>query len=1191
LFTRIQPPPANIVILLDDSGSMSYSVGIRGTYDGRYPNPDEAQPEQDGYCYIFDNLGDSVYTNEERYFRAEGRKYWKSQWYKTNVMYYNPHTHYEPWPSTATYTFGNADPAHPRPHPVLFPGVTLDIHAESFRASGQYVDHAHYFVWSETENRPYLVEMEDLVDGIIYLNLEVIGSNLAEKVTNLMINSSPPDDVRPKRKQCGADPDTEEYCSYTEELQNFANWYTYSRRREYVAKAALARVIKNLEAVRVGILGINGKIKIPLQPVKAKINDVLQDETDTLLDALYAFQSKGGTPLKEGLDTVGQYFEKNTGILDGVSGDLPYPDDGGACQQAFTIVMTDGYYSDTNYNASADNADGDDDVPYADGYSDTLADIAMYYYENDLSDYDNQLPTNKYDKADHQHMVTYGVAFGVVGTLDPADYELDPTHPDYLKHKVSGDYVSWPLVSGVRQPESIDDLWHAAVNGRGEFLNAANPQELVDSLTAVMESISKRHRGSAAAVGINADQIFVEYSDEIRIYQSSYSNYNDEWTGDVKAFLIDKFTGEVFIDTPQWSAAEALEAKDPDERLILSYNGEDAGIEFIESALTPAQKAALGADVTNKVAYLRGQAVVGFRNRSQKLGDIVHSSPVFNEDILYVGANDGMLHAFNTRAPTSGSDPVLGEEIFAYIPNLVFGNLSELTDTDYTHKFFVNSTPAVKEGKGVLGGEETKTLLVGGLGKGGKGFFALDVSEPRSMTAAKVKWEFPNANTPSNDAKDMGYSYARPVIVRSYNNSHPWIVIAANGYASKNGKSVLFILNPLNGSVIQKIIAVVGPDNGLSAPVAVDVNLDKKVDFVYAGDLKGNLWKFDLTAEDFNQWDVAYKFGEDPTPLFIARGPEAEPADAIQPITAKPDVMLHPNKDGYMVCFGTGKFLGDSDYDDRTINTLYGLWDYGDRVFRFPEGWSHDDNSEFAGEFVSRSEASGVQQLSNQPTKVKELRQQADDYVVDVEGREVEVRIVSQNTPLWITEDDLAEERPDPTSITQNNIGWYLDLSEGERVIADVLLRAFKLIAIGFVPDDSRCAHGGNSWFMEVDASTGGGFNAPVFDLNNDGTVSGGTIEDPGDDVVIETPTGPKKFSPTGLKFKGNLWGGPIIDLPTKPGDDDDDDDDDDHDDDDDNRKDCGVEAKILSSSTGGVPNLIEVKSCLGVLYWKEMQQ
>jgi type IV pilus assembly protein PilY1 len=743
-------------------------------------------------------------------------------------------------------------------------------------------------------------------------------------------------------------------------------------------------------------------------------------------------------------------------------------------------------------------------------------------------------------------------------------------------------------VTGVRQPESIDDLWHAAVNGRGEFLNAANPPELIDSLTTVMESISKRHRGSAAAVGINADQIYVEYSDEIRIYQSSYSNYNDEWTGDVKAFRIDKFSGEVFIDTPQWSAAEVLEAKDPDDRLILSYNGTDSGIEFLESELTPAQKTALGADVANKVAYLRGQAVGGFRNRSQKLGDIVHSSPVFNDDIVYVGANDGMLHAFNARAPVTGSDPVLGEEIFAYVPNLVFENLSELTDSDYTHRFFVNSTPTVKQGQGVLGGALTKTLLVGGLGKGGQGFFALDVSNPRSMTAAMVKWEFPNANTPSSHVKDMGYSYARPVIARSYSSDHPWIVIAANGYASKNEKSVLFILNPLDGSVIKKIIAGGGPDNGLSTPVAVDVNLDKRVDFVYAGDLQGNLWKFDLTAAEVSQWDVAYKSGGNPTPLFVARGPEAAPADAIQSITAKPDVMLHPNKDGYMVCFGTGKFLGDSDYGDRTINTLYGLWDYGDRVFRFPEGWSHDDDSEFAGSFVSRSEAPAVIQLSNQPTTVKKLRQQADDYVVDIEGREVEVRILTQNTPLWITEDDLAEERPDPSSITQNNIGWYFDLSEGERVIADVLLRAFKLIAIGFVPDDSRCARGGDSWFMEVNAASGGGFNAPVFDLNNDGTVSGGTIEDPGDDVVVDTAEGPKKFSPSGLKFKGNIWGGPIIELPSQPpGDDDDDDDDDDRDD----IKDCGLEAKILSSSTGEMPKLVEVKSCLGVLYWEEMQQ
>ncbi|MGD8522187.1 MAG: PQQ-binding-like beta-propeller repeat protein, partial [Desulfobacterales bacterium] len=667
LFTRIQPPPADIMFVLDDSGSMAYEVLIRGTYDGRYPNPDQEEPEQDGYCFIFDEMGDNVYTDELRYMREEGRKYWQSQWYGANVMYYNPNLTYTPWPSTAEHNFLDANKDQPRAHP--HPDIdadTLNLDETSFTIGGTggvAVNHAHYYV--KDGDNIYLVMLKDGA-FTYYRVVSTTGTGLAEKVASLVL-VDPIDAIMPKRKECGSNPEAEEFCDYDKERQNFANWFSYYRRREYTAKAALGRVIKNVEDVRVGIYGINERIIIPLKPVQVKTEGVEIDEADDLLNALYRFQSRGGTPLKEALQTVGEYFKDNDQRLANVSGDVPFPEDGGACQQVFTIVMTDGYYSDTSFNARADNADGDDGDPYADGDSDTLADIAMYYYENDLSDYDDQVPTNKYDKADHQHMVTYGVAFGVVGTLDPNDYELDPTHPDYLKHKVSGDYVSWPQVSGVRQPESIDDLWHAAVNGRGEFLNAANPQELVDSLTAVMESISKRHRGSAASVGINADQIYVEYSDAIRIYQSSYSNYNDEWTGDVKAFRIDEFSGEVYIDTPEWSAAEVLETKNPDERLILSYNGTDAGIEFLESELTPEQKTALGADVTNKVAYLRGQAVDGFRIRSQKLADIVHSSPVFSDDVIYVGANDGMLHAFNTRAPATGGDPVLGEEIFAYI--------------------------------------------------------------------------------------------------------------------------------------------------------------------------------------------------------------------------------------------------------------------------------------------------------------------------------------------------------------------------------------------------------------------------------------------------------------------------------------------------------------------------------------------
>jgi type IV pilus assembly protein PilY1 len=502
LFTRIQPPPADIMVVLDDSGSMAFEVLVRGTYDGRFPNPEleEQDRERDGYCFVFDEMGDNVYTEENRYMREKGRKYWHSQWYGTNVIYYNPNLTYTPWPRTAEHNFLDADKNMPRAHP--HPDIdadTLNLDATSFTVGGVAVNHAHYYV--KDGDTIYLILLNN---GAItyYRVVDTTGTGLAAAVDSLDL-ADPIDAIKPKRKECGSDPEMEEFCDYDKERQNFANWFTYYRRREYTAKAALGRVIKNMEAVRVGIYGINERIIIPLKPVQVKVEGVEIDETDDLLNPLYRFQSRGGTPLKEALQTVGEYFKDNMKKLAGVSGDVPFPEEGGACQQVFTIVMTDGFYSDTNYNAIADNADGDDGIPYADGYSDTLADIAMYYYENDLSDYENQVPTNKYDKADHQHMVTYGVAFGVVGTLDPADYELDPTHPDYLKHKVSGDYVSWPQVSGVRQPESIDDLWHAAVNGRGEFLNAANPPELVDSLTAVMESISKRHRGSAAAVGIN----------------------------------------------------------------------------------------------------------------------------------------------------------------------------------------------------------------------------------------------------------------------------------------------------------------------------------------------------------------------------------------------------------------------------------------------------------------------------------------------------------------------------------------------------------------------------------------------------------------------------------------------------------------------------------------------------------------
>jgi type IV pilus assembly protein PilY1 len=1150
MFTKINPPPANIMILLDDSGSMTYEILVKGQNEGQFPNPDSGSGN---YCYVFDDMGDEYnYTDSWRALGEEGRTYWKSQWHEVNAIYYNPNVTYEPWTGYGKTNFAPADKDEPLVHPLK--SLTLDLDNTSFTVDGVDVKHAHYFVYSKIDARHYLVVMDGEAEQNIYYLFTVSGIGLSEKVDSLTEVFDPPSDIKK---------------AYDFDRQNFANWFTYYRRREFTAKAAIARAIKNLAEVRLGILGINGKLVVPLKPVKATINDRSKDETDTIIENLLSYTSRGSTPLKRGLQTVGDYYQANDGRLEGQSGDKPFPVDGGACQQSFTIIVTDGYYSDTSHKPFG-NTDGDDDPPfgnwgggrhpYADNYGGTLADIAMYYYASDLSDIENKVPTNTWDKANHQHMVTFAVAFGVSGTLDPHEFDAD-------LNDGNGNTIVWPNVPGDREPESIDDLWHATVNGRGQFLNAGHSQALVDALDKIMSNIGARRTGSGASVSINGDWLYAKSGSDILIFQTSYSNEQDEWFGDVKAHRIDPVSGKIVSDPVAWSAAETLaktiEIQGSGRRKILTYNrDENAGTVFEFANLTKQQKEALGwvetdsdtyQEAKNRVDFIRGDDVDDLRPRSQKLGDIVHSSPVYEDDVMYVGANDGMLHAFDPNNR--------GHELFAYIPDLVFGNLKHLTDPAYTHTYYVDLTPTVQKGRGLLGGTQMKTILVGGLAKGGKGYFALDITDPHAMTPTHVLWEFPNASTASSDRDDMGYSFGNPIVVQSYDSNYPWIVIFSNGYNSKNGKSVLFMLDPIGGSIIKKIEAGSGTDNGLSSPIAIDVDSDNTVDFIYAGDLKGNLWKFDLSDSNSSEWDVAFRdSGGNAVPLFTAKSPSG----TVQPITIKPDVMHHPEKHGYIVCFGTGKFLGDSDFSDYSIQTIYGIWDYGDRVFEPTKGWSADDNTEYLGEFVSRDLNSDTLQLSNQPPQVKLLKQEFSDFEVDLGGGQIiSVRTLTANEPIWETRTDTDSPKPqlpDPSDETVNHVGWYLDLPAKERVISDVLIRDGILIAIGFSPSEDRCGPGGDSVFMELNAFTGGRLSGIQFDINDDNQIddkdSVKIIED-GEEILIP---------PGGIKLAGNLQPPAIIRLNQK------------------------TEKKYLSSSEGGIVEITEKAARLGVAYWMEIR-
>ena len=1175
--------------------------------------------------------------------------------------------------------------------------------------SGMYEDvnvkNSHYYMLDDTDNDGerdsdedvYLVNFDGGVRTVYKINIEgeIIGSQ-ASMVSEL------PNSIRPAvYTESG---DFVRWVTAEEDLQNFANWFSYYRRRELTAKAAISRIINGLEGVSVGYYTINSSShRQPVLPIKLdtaaniivdnldsgytesgswsnsssdyKYKDSTRytstigskatwtpnissagdhkvyawwncysnrdtnakytvdvdgdgtpegthyvnqrdesgntcgewveldtytfpagtsgsvsvertsssdgsstcadavmfenvsgattnvDETDTLLSGLYSINSNNSTPLRTAFQNVGRYFDADDGN-DGNLGASPYDTeaDGGACQHAFCILMTDGYYNGSS--PSVGNVDDGMDAPYGDGYPDTLADVAMKYYDADLSDgasssLSNLVPTNSCDKKETQHLVTYSVSFGVTGTLTPQDINGDGEEDDPCFLNDTTPKPTWPdPTSGNAQ--KIDDLWHAAVNGHGQFFSAGNPEELVDSLESLFENIASRS-ASGASVSVNGEEL----GSDTTLYQAIYSS--DTWTGDIYAYPMDPASGEILRDESdiKWQASgksgdpNGLQSLNWDTgRKIVTYkNATDKGIAFRYDQLSDVQKTALDAtwstdstNAENLVDYIRGKEITGFRARVRKLGDIVHSAPLLKGDTIYAGANDGMLHAF---------DKDTGRERFAYIPNLVFNNLSLLADTTYTHRFYVDNS-ASTQAQGKLYGTTTD-LVVCGLGKGGKGYFALDVTAADTIEAATAEtavatsmpfWEFPNDVTDAGDISDMGFSFSTAHIVKTNvekDGKPRWVVIFGNGYNSTNGVAKLFILDAEDGTVIRKIDTKVGSGNGLSTPAVVDVNNDFKVDYVYAGDLKGNMWKFDLTDEsNTDNWEVAYGSDETPKPLFQATG---------QPITARPDVMWHPTEHGYMVVFATGQYFHNDDRSDLSQQSVYGIWDYGDDA----------DNSEYLG---SVNHITGVltypTDIMLQKQEVIDTRTVYGDFYRTLSDNEVQWRLkdgygIEIDLPA---DGDGGGQEPNPVK----HAGWFFDFPntgdyEGERVVKDINIRDGMAFVLSFIPNNSPCSGGGNSFFYIINPGTGGRFDSETMDINDDGHV------DEEDLVEIEVDGEVIKVSPTGKLNVGMLHAPKFIKINED------------------------VDKVIMSDSSGDIPTVDIEGESLGMYYWIERDE
>ena len=502
------------------------------------------------------------------------------------------------------------------------------------------------------------------------------------------------------------------------------------------------------------------------------------------------------------------------------------------------------------------------------------------------------------------------------------------------------------------------------------------------------------------------------------------------------------------------------------------------------------------ADLVN---YIRGDqsneesAGGEFRNRSVLLGDIVNSSPVaastenyfydvlpgtegssypsfintkinrfkgsngkfFN--IVYAGSNDGMLHAFQDTHDTDPSNA--GKEIFAYIPSHVHSKLEKLTEPNYLHEYYVNATPHVSD---AYISSTWKTVLVGALGGGAKGLYALDVTDPKNFSVSDVMWEFKTNSDTANGSDELGYVLGEPQVVRLHNGK--WGVIFGNGYNSTSQKAQLFILDAENGSIIKAIDTGVGSvanPNGLAEPFLTDVDFDGIVDYAYAGDLHGKMWKFDINNSDPLQWDVAYKSGSTPIPLFSATDAGGSP----QIITSKPSLVFNPDG-GFNVLFGTGKYfeIGDNIIPSSpAINTFYSVNDKGAAV------------SSGRSVLVQQDILAEIDIIDDNGTPADT----SDDFVANT------IRITSTNSVDY--------------SVKK---GWYMDLVSpdgpdadsnpdlyGERVVVRPLARFGRAIFTTFTPSANPCAGGGGSWLMEVNALSGARLGASVFDVNDDGFI------------------------------------------------------------------------------------------------------
>jgi len=921
-------------------------------------------------------------------------------------------------------------------------------------------------------------------------------------------------------------------CTYAAEMTNFSNWYAWYRTRIQMMKTIVGQTFANLtSSYRVGFITINpaSNTNNPVSssnkvstshyvPVSDFIGGSTTSQRYNFYNTLYTQAPGNSTPLRSALARAGRYFGgKHDYINSGMTDDpIQY-----SCQQNFTLLTTDGYWN-TNSNGDTEavgmdgqTAVGDQDSNAATqsqgiyegpncpagnysngGCTNTLADVAAYYYNTDLRDKTlwnnatntagtdvstNNVATTPTDPQIQQHMTTF--------TLGLADGLL--TWQSNYATAATGDFASitsgatgcwWPPVSGGASskcqwpiplhdnPTALDDLWHAAVNGHGTYYHGTNPRSVATGMANALSSISIRLAAAAASSTSNPN---ITQQNNL-VYSSSYDTY--VWSGNV---FVQTVNTDGSINAPHlWDAGATLDLTLWSSRTIytldlaskllkpFAFGSMTAAEQSIFtnvcgvpsnltqcSTLTTSQLTTIN-DGVDLVNFLRGDrsnentaSTPGiFRWRtptsvpnSHVLGDTVDATPAYvaaptfafadavsptygafqaanasRTPLLYMGANDGMLHAFDAQTGTGH----IGAELWAYVPRMLWSKLYMLSDFNYgnMHQYYVDGSPQVMDAY-FNGGWHT--VLVGGLNSGGRGYYALDITNP---SAPVFLWDFcSNSAVCTVSHPDVGLTYGYPVITkRAYDGK--WVVLVTSGYnnvptytvqgttaggGTGSGLEWLYVLDVATGAILDKVSTNVGTTTspGSLAKIAAwadNGNIDNTTKYVYGGDLQGNVWRFDMSVSP----PAVQKLGV----LMDASGNP-------QPIASRPE--LGSVNGSRVIYIGTGEYLGTSDLGTTNTQSLYAFKDLGTNYGNI------------------RTNANLVQQT-----------------IITVDATD---RSSSNNSVDW----------------TQKN-GWYVDFpTAGERVNLDPQLTLGTLSVKTNIPSNTACTVGGSSWTYQFDYSKG----------------------------------------------------------------------------------------------------------------------